>query len=153
VKEAANEAEEAVHEASAEVDTAAAAVALAKQAAAEARAAQEAAVKEAQEAAKEAAREVEKEVKQVVEEAKEETDSALSNLKDKLVALQKKLMEHKCLIADKVKNVSPSQAKKIAAGVLGVWGVSVGAGWVAQNINNKAPEEVAASAVQGGRRK
>lgn len=42
---------------------------------------------------------------------------------------------------DKVKGVSSKDAKKIAAAVLGVWGVSVGVGWLAQTANQPAKVE------------
>jgi len=35
---------------------------------------------------------------------------------------------------DKVKEVSPAQMKKVAAGALGIWGVAAGAGWVMNNL-------------------
>jgi len=40
-----------------------------------------------------------------------------------------------CML-DKIKNISQNDAKKIAAAVVGVWGVSAGVGWIAQNANN-----------------
>jgi outer membrane biosynthesis protein TonB len=39
-------------------------------------------------------------------------------------------------VISRVKNISQSDAKKIAAAVVGVWGVSAGVGWIAQNANN-----------------
>jgi len=32
-------------------------------------------------------------------------------------------------LVDKTKEITPAQMKKVAAGVLGVWGVASGAGW------------------------
>lgn len=40
---------------------------------------------------------------------------------------------------DKVKSISQKDAKKVAAAVVGVWGVSVGVGWLAQNAKPAAP--------------
>jgi hypothetical protein len=39
---------------------------------------------------------------------------------------------------DKVKSISKKDAKKVAAAVVGVWGVSVGVGWLAQNAGKPA---------------
>jgi cytochrome c2 len=36
---------------------------------------------------------------------------------------------------DRIKNMSKSDAKKVAAAALGIWGVSVGVGWLAQTAN------------------
>jgi phage-related protein len=100
------------------------------------------------------ANEAKKDAKKVVDETKNAAASALSSLKDKLVTVKENVSKKTSLVTDKIKNVSPSHAKKIAAGVLGVWGVSVGAGWVAQNINKAAaPEEEAIKGGGGGRRK
>mmetsp|Transcript_5477 Transcript_5477/g.9266 ORF Transcript_5477/g.9266 Transcript_5477/m.9266 type:complete len:168 (-) Transcript_5477:262-765(-) len=37
-------------------------------------------------------------------------------------------------IVGQIKDISPQQKKKIAAGALGVWGVAAGAGWVLNNL-------------------
>ena len=37
-------------------------------------------------------------------------------------------------IVRQIKDISPQQKKKIAAGALGVWGVAAGAGWVLNNL-------------------
>ncbi|KAL7499906.1 hypothetical protein ACHAWT_008040 [Skeletonema menzelii] len=37
-------------------------------------------------------------------------------------------------IVGHIKDISPQQKKKIAAGALGVWGVAAGAGWVLNNL-------------------
>lgn len=39
-------------------------------------------------------------------------------------------------LLEKVKSISQKDAKKIAAAVVGVWGVSAGVGWIVQNANN-----------------
>jgi colicin import membrane protein len=163
MKEKAVDVEEVINDAASQADAGAAAAAaqmeaeaLAKQAAADARAAQQEAAAAAQkaqdeEADKAASSSSSSKAKKDVKETKEAAESALSNLKDKLVTLKKTVSEKTSLVTEKIKkNVSPSHAKKIAAGVLGVWGVSVGAGWVAQNIN-KTPEEE--EVFKGGRRK
>jgi len=49
---------------------------------------------------------------------------------EKIVSKSKKLV-------DRVKSVSKKDAKKIAAGVVGIWGVSVGVGWLAQQAAKK----------------
>jgi hypothetical protein len=36
----------------------------------------------------------------------------------------------------RIKSVSQSDAKKVAAAVVGVWGASAGVGWIAQNTNS-----------------
>lgn len=37
-------------------------------------------------------------------------------------------------IIEKVKEISPQQKKKLAAGAIGIWGVAAGAGWVLNNL-------------------
>jgi hypothetical protein len=54
--------------------------------------------------------------------------SALGPLVDKVVSRSKSAI-------DRVKNMSKSDAKKVAAAALGIWGVSVGVGWLAQTAN------------------
>lgn len=36
--------------------------------------------------------------------------------------------------ADKAKEITPEQMKKVALGALGIWGVAAGAGWVMNNL-------------------
>lgn len=51
------------------------------------------------------------------------TPAFVSNVRAKVVA-----------IADKAKEVTPEQMKKVALGALGIWGVAAGAGWVMNNL-------------------
>ena len=37
-------------------------------------------------------------------------------------------------IVEKVKEISPQQKKKIAAGAIGLWGIAAGVGWVLNNL-------------------
>ena len=67
---------------------------------------------------------VEEEVEAVAEEEEtnivsEVTESAKSKISE---------------IVGQIKDISPQQKKKIAAGALGVWGVAAGAGWVLNNL-------------------
>jgi hypothetical protein len=54
--------------------------------------------------------------------------NALGPLVDKVVSRSRSAI-------DRVKNMSKSDAKKVAAAALGIWGVSVGVGWLAQTAN------------------
>eukprot|EP00584_Thalassiosira_punctigera_P019169 CAMPEP_0172573040 /NCGR_PEP_ID=MMETSP1067-20121228/135989_1 /TAXON_ID=265564 ORGANISM="Thalassiosira punctigera, Strain Tpunct2005C2" /NCGR_SAMPLE_ID=MMETSP1067 /ASSEMBLY_ACC=CAM_ASM_000444 /LENGTH=175 /DNA_ID=CAMNT_0013365637 /DNA_START=270 /DNA_END=797 /DNA_ORIENTATION=- len=75
---------------------------------------------EAEAAAAKAAAEVVDEV----EEAKDEfAGGVTASAKSKAMAF-----------ADKAKEVTPEQLKKVAAGALGIWGVAAGAGWVMNNL-------------------
>jgi len=99
---------------------AAAAKAEAEAAAAKAEAEAAAAKAEAEAAAAKAAAEVVDEV----EEAKDEfAGGVTASAKSKAMAF-----------ADKAKEVTPEQLKKVAAGALGIWGVAAGAGWVMNNL-------------------
>ena len=51
------------------------------------------------------------------------TPAFVSNVKAKAVAF-----------ADKAKEITPEQMKKVALGALGIWGVAAGAGWVMNNL-------------------
>ena len=51
------------------------------------------------------------------------TPAFVSNVRAKAVAL-----------ADKAKEITPDQMKKVALGALGIWGVAAGAGWVMNNL-------------------
>lgn len=77
------------------------------------------AVTEEEPAAEEAAPVVDDEV--AVSESS--TPAFVSNVRAKVVA-----------IADKAKEVTPEQMKKVALGALGIWGVAAGAGWVMNNL-------------------
>ena len=77
-------------------------------------AAEEAAAEEEEEAEEEAA--VVEEETNVVSEVTETAKSKISE------------------IVGQIKDISPQQKKKIAAGALGVWGVAAGAGWVLNNL-------------------
>ena len=94
----------------------------------------------AQEAATRAATEAKETVSNAAEDAKEDAENAMVKIKSKATDLIKTVSSETKGLVDKAKNISPSDAKKIAAGVLGVWGVSVGAGWLAQNINKQEEE-------------
>ena len=120
-----------------------AAAQLAAEASAEAAAAE---ARHAKEAAQRLASETSQKVKEAVGEAKKDAASVISTLKDKLFGVKDTVTSSG--IVKRVKDISPSDAKKIAAGVLGVWGVSVGAGWLAQNIN-----KADADAGKNGKRK
>ena len=58
-----------------------------------------------------------------VEEETAEVDSFLKSQQAKISG-----------IIEKVKEISPQQKKKIAAGAIGIWGVAAGAGWVLNNL-------------------
>lgn len=51
------------------------------------------------------------------------TPAFVSNVRAKAVAF-----------ADKAKEITPEQMKKVALGTLGIWGVAAGAGWVMNNL-------------------
>lgn len=80
-------------------------------------------VEETAEAAQEAVEETVQEVVDTVAETTENTKSKLSGFVDGIVGKSKSLV-------DKVKSVSKKDAKKIAAAVVGIWGVSVGVGYL-----------------------
>lgn len=66
-----------------------------------------------------AAEEVEVEVEEETNIVSEVTESAKSKLTE---------------IVEKVKEISPQQKKKIAAGAIGLWGIAAGVGWVLNNL-------------------
>mmetsp|Transcript_57555 Transcript_57555/g.122111 ORF Transcript_57555/g.122111 Transcript_57555/m.122111 type:complete len:185 (-) Transcript_57555:374-928(-) len=111
---------EAVAQAVARKSEAVAREAEAEAIAAKAEAEAAAAKAEAEVAAAKAAAEVVDEV----EEAKDEfAGGVTASAKSKAMAF-----------ADKAKEVTPEQLKKVAAGALGIWGVAAGAGWVMNNL-------------------
>lgn len=103
-------------------DDSAAAEAAAQEAAAEATARQ--AVAEAEAAAAKAAAEA----SAVVDEVEEAKGGAF--VSDVAASARSKAMS----FVNKAKEVTPEQMKKAAAGVLGIWGVAAGAGWVMNNL-------------------
>lgn len=59
-----------------------------------------------------------------------EADATEEGSVNLLQSQQSKISE----IIEKVKEVSPQQKKKLAAGAIGIWGVAAGAGWVLNNL-------------------
>ena len=56
--------------------------------------------------------------------------SKLAPIKEKVLAAVGKVVDCAKSMIDRVKNMSKTQVKKVAAAVLGVWGVSVGVGYL-----------------------
>lgn len=61
--------------------------------------------------------------------------SLVSKAKGTVGPLVDKLVSQGRTAIDRIKGMSKSDAKKVAAAALGIWGVSVGVGWLAQTAN------------------
>mmetsp|Transcript_23330 Transcript_23330/g.34604 ORF Transcript_23330/g.34604 Transcript_23330/m.34604 type:complete len:172 (+) Transcript_23330:82-597(+) len=69
------------------------------------------------------------------EEAAEEEEAAVEEEETNVVREVTETAKSKISeIVGQIKDISPQQKKKIAAGALGVWGVAAGAGWVLNNL-------------------
>lgn len=62
-----------------------------------------------------------------------DSKSMISNVKGQIASLMSKVTKPGKGLVDKIKSVEKKDAKKVAAGLLGAWGVSLGAGWVKRN--------------------
>jgi hypothetical protein len=74
----------------------------------------------------------------VPDEPKKKGDSApslVSKAKGAVGPIVDKLVSKGTSAIDRIKGMSKSDAKKVAAAALGIWGVSVGVGWLAQTAN------------------
>lgn len=71
----------------------------------------------------------------VPEEASSDSSTLSSKAKDAVGSMVEKIVSRSKSAIDRVKSMSKSDAKKVAAAALGIWGVSVGVGWLAQTAN------------------
>eukprot|EP00565_Helicotheca_tamesis_P006388 CAMPEP_0185731238 /NCGR_PEP_ID=MMETSP1171-20130828/12313_1 /TAXON_ID=374046 /ORGANISM="Helicotheca tamensis, Strain CCMP826" /LENGTH=204 /DNA_ID=CAMNT_0028400463 /DNA_START=153 /DNA_END=767 /DNA_ORIENTATION=+ len=118
-------------------------------AAAAAKAAKEAAAKAAEEAAKaaeEAAKAAEEAVNSVIPDAVTDgIDGEDGATSPAVMAIVNKAKNQITGALERVKEVSTKDAKKIAAGVLGVWGAASVTGWAMQNIAGGGAADAAAA--------
>eukprot|EP00573_Skeletonema_grethae_P011012 CAMPEP_0201696692 /NCGR_PEP_ID=MMETSP0578-20130828/8283_1 /ASSEMBLY_ACC=CAM_ASM_000663 /TAXON_ID=267565 /ORGANISM="Skeletonema grethea, Strain CCMP 1804" /LENGTH=184 /DNA_ID=CAMNT_0048182721 /DNA_START=41 /DNA_END=595 /DNA_ORIENTATION=- len=70
-------------------------------------------------------------VEDIVEDIEEAVEEAKKNIVSEVTDTAKSKISE---IVTQIKDASPQQKKKIAAGALGVWGAAAGAGWVLNNL-------------------
>lgn len=116
---AAEEAERKIKEAEAAAEEAAAAAAKAAEEAAAAAAAEEAAAEA---------------INSVMPGGDDDEDSSSSPSSPAVMAVVDKAKSQITSALDRIKNVSSKDAKKMAAGALGIWGAASVTGWAMQNI-------------------
>jgi len=78
-------------------------------------------------------------------DTKEGADNVVANIKAKVTAIVEKVVKESTTLVDKCKSIDPATAKKVAAGVLGAWGVVAGGGWLAGNVAGAGKETVVAA--------
>lgn len=78
-------------------------------------------------------------VEEVVPKKETKASEALEKIKTKVAAAIGIVVDKSKEVADRAKSMSKQDAKKVAAAALGVWGVSVGVGWLAQTVAKDAP--------------
>jgi flagellar biosynthesis component FlhA len=78
----------------------------------------------------------------VQEQAHESAVSAKKSIKDCVTGIVDKVTSEAKSVVERVKSMNKADAKKVAAAALGVWGVSVGVGWLAQTVKAGASDGV-----------
>ena len=94
-------------------------------------------VEEVVEDVQEVYEDVQETVAAVVEKSSNKASELVSATKDKIGCVVDKVVTKSKALVDRVKGMSKQDAKKVAAAVVGVWGVSVGVGWLAQAVKSE----------------
>jgi phosphoribosylpyrophosphate synthetase len=80
-----------------------------------------------------------------VQHVEEQVEEAAASGKGKVAGLVDKVVSEAKSLVNRVKSMNKADAKKVAAAALGVWGVSVGVGWLAQTVKAGAADGGGAS--------
>jgi DNA anti-recombination protein RmuC len=102
-------------------------------------------VEEIQEQAQEYVEEMVEQAKEEMEYAEEHVEKVVASTKEVSGGLVDKVVSEAKSLVNRIKSMNKADAKKVAAAALGVWGVSVGVGWLAQTVKAGAADGGGAS--------
>lgn len=81
----------------------------------------------------------------VVPQVQEKGESKIAVIKDKINGIVEKVVAKSKTLVEKAKSIRKNDAKKIAAAVIGAWGLSVAVGYLANNIQTNTPTAAASN--------